>query len=378
MFDYRARQLALSAQLAQDGIDALFVAPGADLEYLAGITRDIPTFGAISYTHGWVTGGLFRPGADPVVVVPRLFALMHLKHEVAGKVIVVSETDDGRRRFADALAGLKGAQQIAVNDTTSGRTALELRRALPSAAVSDGAGLVNRLRRLKSTEELATMTASSEIAHQALDSVHDLVRPGTSMRELCACIDAEMVRLGATMPSFTSHVHTLGLADARDSADPATATLPLRAGEAVKFDFGAAFQGYCSDFGRTYFCGEPSSEYLSAYDVLLAAQDAGIAAAIPGATASSVDQACRAVIEDAGLGEYFVHRTGHCIGLDVHELPFISPEDETPLEVGMTYTVEPSINVPQRFGMRIEDIVVTEATSARKLAEYSSKLVVVP
>jgi Xaa-Pro aminopeptidase len=208
--------------------------------------------------------------------------------------------------------------------------------------------------------------------------VRSSVVPGVSMRELCDAVDHEMVSLGALVPSFTTHIHTLGLADKRDSADPATATLPLRSGESVKFDFGAAFNGYCSDFGRTYFCGEPPSDFLEAYDVLMAAQAAAIAAARPGATAGSVDVACRAVIEEAGLGDYFVHRTGHCIGLDVHELPFISEEDQTPLEPGMTYTIEPSINVPQRFGMRIEDVVVTAVGGAHTLTNYPSDLIIVP
>ena len=378
MFDYQTRQKLLAAQLEEHSIDAIFVAPGSDLEYLCGIERDVPTFGATSYTHGWATGGLFRPDGEPVFVVPRLFELMHIKREVAGELIVLGETDDGRARFADALRGLGGLKRIALSGTTSARTLMEILDVVPDVVPQDGYGIVNRLRRIKSDEELVTMTAACRIAEEALDAVRPSVRPGVSMRELCDAVDQEMIRLGATVPSFTTHIHTLGLADKRDSADPATATLPLRVGESVKFDFGAAFHGYCSDFGRTYFCGEPSSELLATYEVLLAAQNAAIEAARPGATAGSVDVACRAVIEEAGLGTFFVHRTGHCIGLDVHELPFISEEDETPLEPGMTYTIEPSINVPQRVGMRIEDVVVTEAAGARTLTDYPSELIVVP
>ena len=116
------------------------------------------------------------------------------------------------------------------------------------------------------------------------------------------------------------------------------------------FDFGGVVDGYCSDFGRTVVAGEPSAEFVQAYDVMLAAAEAGRAACRPGALAREVNAACRAPIEEAGLGEHFRHRMGHGIGLDVHERPFLSPEDETPLEAGMTFTDEPSIIVPGAFG----------------------------
>ena len=116
--------------------------------------------------------------------------------------------------------------------------------------------------------------------------------------------------------------------------------------------------GYCSDFGRTVVAGEPSAELVDAYDVMLAAAEAGRAACRPGALALEVNSACRGPIEEAGLGEHFRHRMGHGIGLDIHELPFLSTEDETPLEPGMTFTDEPSIIVPGSFGLRVENVVV--------------------
>ena len=113
------------------------------------------------------------------------------------------------------------------------------------------------------------------------------------------------------------------------------------------FDFGGVVDGYSSDFGRTIYCGEPPPDYLEAYEVMLAAQEAGRAAAKAGTPAREVNAACRRPIEDAGLGEHFRHRMGHCIGMDVHERPFISSEDETPLEAGMTFTDEPSHHHPR-------------------------------
>ena len=138
-------------------------------------------------------------------------------------------------------------------------------------------------------------------------------------------------------------------------------------GESVLFDFGAVVEGYCSDFGRTVVCGEPTAGYEEAREAMLAAQEAGRAAAVPGALACDVNAACRAPIEVAGLGEGFRHRMGHGIGLDVHEWPFLSVEDETPIEAGMTFTDEPSILVDGRFGMRVEDVIAVAEGGATLL-----------
>jgi len=142
------------------------------------------------------------------------------------------------------------------------------------------------------------------------------------------------------------------------------------------FDFGGVVDGYCSDFGRTVYCGEPPKEYLDAYDVMLAAYEAGRAAAKPGALARTVNAACRAPIEEAGLGEHFRHRMGHGIGKDVHERPFLSAEDETPLVAGMTFTDEPSIIIPGRYSLRIENIIVVEEGGGRSLNSYPAALTV--
>jgi Xaa-Pro aminopeptidase len=142
------------------------------------------------------------------------------------------------------------------------------------------------------------------------------------------------------------------------------------------FDFGGVVDGYCSDFGRTVYCGEPPQDFLDGYEMMLAAYRAGKAAAKAGALAREVNAACRAPIEEAGLGEHFRHRMGHGIGKDVHERPFLSAEDETPLEAGMTFTDEPSLIVPNAWSLRIENIIVVEDESGRNLNSYPDDLIV--
>ena len=170
---------------------------------------------------------------------------------------------------------------------------------------------------------------------------------------------------GSRCPSFPTHIFTWG--ERRLDSGGAGRLDALREGEVVLFDFGAVWMGYCSDFGRTVPCGVPPPEYEEVRRVLLEAQEAGRAAARPGALARDVNAACRGPIEAAGLGGGFRHRMGHGIGLDVHERPFLSVEDETPLEAGMTFTDEPSILLDGRFGVRVEDVIAVTPGGGRML-----------
>jgi len=204
-------------------------------------------------------------------------------------------------------------------------------------------------------------------------AVTRLVQPGTTLSELADAVEQELRRAGSRCPSFTTHLFT-NFGDGELDSGTATGRTPIPEHTSVMFDFGGVVDGYCSDFGRTVYCGDPPGEYRAIYDVMLAAHEAGRAAAVVGARARDVNAACRGPIEEAGLGEYFRHRMGHGIGMDVHERPFLSEEDATPLERGMTFTDEPSIMITGRFGVRIEDIIVCEEGGGRRLNTYPTDL----
>jgi len=374
VFDYADRRRRLAQRLEAEDVDVLFLAPSADLEYLTGVERQIPNFGEASYANGWVTGAFLRPGADPIFVFPRMFAAFDLREEPEGELVVVNETDDGFATFERIARGLGSKGRIAVGDRVWAETTLNLGRILGFERLRTGTTLVNELRRVKSTEELEAMGRAIRTVEQTMAAVAPLVVPGVTMAQLAEAVEHELRAAGSRTPSFTTHIFT-GLGSGELDSGTETAHEPLPVGTSVMFDFGGVVDGYCSDFGRTIYCGDPPDDYRETYGIMLAAQEAGRAAAAAGTPASAVNAACRAPIENAGLGQYFRHRMGHGIGLDIHERPFISPEDETQLEPGMTFTDEPSIILPGRFSLRIEDIVVCEEGGGRILNDYPAALV---
>jgi len=374
VFDHTERRRRLFEVMRAEGVDLLFVGLSSDLEYLSGVERGIPFFGQSSYPHGWVAGGFFRPDADPVFVLPRMVVVFDLPVRPEGEIVVVDETDDGSAVFERVARGLGARGTVAVGDRVWAETTLELGRIFGLDRLQTGSSLVNRLRRVKTADELEAMRRACRTVEHAMAAVAPQVQPGVSMAELREEVEAQLRVAGSLTPSFATHIFTGMDPDSLDSAAP-TARDPLSDGTPVLFDFGGVVDGYCSDFGRTIVAGEPPDGFVAAYEAMLAAFEAGRTACRPGALAREVNAACREPIEAAGLGEHFRHRMGHGIGLDVHERPFLSPEDETPLEAGMTFTDEPSIVVHGSFGLRIENVVVCAEGGARVLNEYPNDLV---
>jgi len=374
MTDHAARRARLAALADAAGLDLLFVPLGADLEYLTGLQRRVATFGEINYTHGWVAGAFLPAADDPVLVLPRMTAEFDLPEGADGEVVVVGEHDAAEAIFSEVARRWGPVRRLGIGARTWGETVIGLQTALGGPELVDAGPLVNHLRRIKAPDELAAMRRACAAADAAMAAVSSHAVAGVTERDLAEEVDHHLAAHGSRTPSFDTGVWAMGPDDQRD-ATVRVSGAPLRAGTGVSFDFGGVIDGYCSDFGRTVHIGEPPPEYRRVYDLVMTAQAAGIAATRPGVTAAQVDAATRVVIDDAGYGRWFRHRTGHCIGLDVHERPFISSEDDTPLEAGMTFTVEPSVFWPGRVGVRVEDIVVVTDAGASKLNSYPTDLV---
>ncbi|MCO5297747.1 MAG: Xaa-Pro peptidase family protein [Fimbriimonadaceae bacterium] len=246
---------------------------------------------------------------------------------------------------------------IAVDDEMPAHLLLTIQAALPAALFKPGAGLVANLMRVKTPEELALLHQAGAIADRAFPAGVAAVRPGATEAQVADALFAEMRRLGGT-PTFAI------VATGANGAEPhhLSDATPIQEGDVVVMDFGCEVGGYQSDITRTVACGKAPEEAKKVYATVLAAHHAARKAIAAGVACGTVDAAARKVIEDAGYGEFFVHRTGHGLGTRVHEEPNIIGGSEQRLEPGHCFSIEPGIYLPGRFGVRIENIVTcTEA-----------------
>jgi Xaa-Pro aminopeptidase len=376
--DYAARQARFEDALREAEIDLFFCPPSADLEYLTGLRRRVASFGNYEQAHQWATGTFFSPGREPVYVVLKSAAAFRVTDGTLGDVIEIRNSDHARAMFGDAIRRSGGGARIGLSARTWASTIVEIQRALQGVELVNGDDLMNRLRRIKEPDEIDAMKRASVIADAVMADIAPKVVEGVTELELASEVDYLLRKHGSRTSAFDTGAFSIGPNEGRDFGIRVSSR-SLAPGDAVSFDFGGVVDGYCSDFGRTVPVGEPTEEFLRCHEIVVAAEAAGaVAAAVPGTTAAEVHRATRAVIEDAGYGEWYRHRTGHCIGLDTHERPFLSEEDDTVLEPGMAFTIEPSIFWPRRVGVRVEDLYVLEEGSCRNLNEFPHDVLAKP
>jgi Xaa-Pro aminopeptidase len=366
-------RLAQAQQTAADrAIDALLLTPGADLRYLTG-------YAAMSTER--LTCLVLPAASDPVLVVPLLerpAAMASPVGQLGLDVRAWTETDDPFTLVAGLLtgpgAGAAMAGRLAVANRMWAEHLLRLHALLPGAALHPAAEVLRELRSRKDTAEVAALRR----AGAAIDRVHarmgEWLRPGRTEAEVGRDIAGAIVSEGHQTADFT----IVGSGPNGASPHHHLSDRVIAAGDAVVVDIGGTTaDGYCSDSTRTYLVGgQPTEEFAASYEVLRQAQDAGVAAVRAGVPAEQVDAAARGPIAAAGYGEFFVHRTGHGIGLEVHEEPWIVAGNTEPLAAGMAFSVEPGIYLPGRHGARIEDIVVCTETGAERLNQSPRELVV--
>ena len=345
------------------GIDAVLAGATADLRYLSGYAAHASerfTCFAIP-SHG-----------EPFMVLPT-FEAPRLGPEPWFRVLSWNETDDPVQWVVREL-GARSLGHAAVADRTWAAFLLRLQAASPATRWSSATPLLRELRMRKDAAE----TAALRSAGAAVDEIFNLLLGwrwlGRTERQVAEDIASAMRDRGCEEVDFA----IIGSGPNGSSPHHSTANRVIEAGDAVVLDFGGPFEGgYFADITRTVVVGEPSPELIKVYDVVKRAQEAGVRAVRPGVTCESVDAATRQVIVDAGLGAYFNHRTGHGIGLDGHEEPYIVDGNTLPLDAGMAFSVEPGVYLPGRFGVRIEDIVVCTPAGAERMNNASRELHVV-
>jgi Xaa-Pro aminopeptidase len=364
---HAARELAAGA-----GTDLLVLTPGSDLRYLTGY-----------HAHAMerLTALAVPARGEPFLVVPRLEAPM-VEVSPAGAlgldVLAWDETDDPFALLAGAATARLGSvpSRVAVGARTWAEHALGVQRALPGSALELAGPVLDRLRMVKSAAEIEELA----LAGAAIDRVHArmaaFLTVGRTEAAVGADIAAAILEEGHVGVDFT----IVGSGPNGASPHHELSGRTVQAGDVVVIDIGGeTATGYRSDCTRTYVVGGSApAEVAEWYGVLHAAQQAAVAAVRPGVTAEQVDAAARQVIADAGWGEHFIHRTGHGIGLDSHEAPYIVAGNDLPLVPGMVFSVEPGIYLAGRCGARIEDIVVCTEDGARSLNVGPRELVELP
>jgi Xaa-Pro aminopeptidase len=363
---------AARAVAGELGVDVVVVTPGSDLRYLSGYS---------AHAMERLTALVVPRSGEPLLVVPRLEAPM-VDASPAGaldlELIAWDETDDPFALLAGAVTARLGSAptRVAVGNRTWAEHALGIQAALPGSTLELASPVIDRLRMVKTPAEVEQLA----LAGAAIDRVHarmgEWLRVGRTEAEIGADVAAAIVAEGHVAADFT----IIGSGPNGASPHHELSDRVVEAGDLVVVDIGGeTATGYRSDCTRTYIVGGVAARGLRDwYGVLQRAQAAAVAAVRPGVTCEQVDAVARQVITDAGWGEQFIHRTGHGIGLDTHEAPYVVAGNDLPLEPGMAFSVEPGIYLAGRYGARIEDIVVCTDDGVRNLNGGTRELVELP
>ncbi len=353
------------------GLDALLITPSPDLRYLLGVA------GA---SHERLTCLVLPADGDPVLVVPALERPGLDGTPALELGVEIAEWTDEQDPYALVAAALRRSGspvgRAGVGDAMPAAHVLALRDALPGCQQKLASPVLAPLRMRKDSAEIAALT----VAGEAIDRVHarmgEWLRVGRTEAQVGADVAAAIVEEGHTSAAFV----IVGSGPNGASPHHDVSARVLAPGDVVVVDIGGPTpEGYFSDCTRTYSLGQPADLNADAdYAVLQAAQDAAVAAVAPGVTAEQVDAAARVPITNAGFGERFIHRTGHGIGLDVHEQPYIVAGNDLVLTPGMAFSIEPGIYFRGRWGARIEDIVVVTESGVTRLNHRPRDLAVLP
>ncbi len=359
---YRSRMERMRTAMAEQGVDAVVLSLGLDLPYLTG-------YHAMPLER--LTALVVTRSGDATMVIPGLEAPRVVEQPGVFELLAWSETENPVAIVARLVSGCR---RIAVGDQMWARFLVELLPLVSGATYVRAVDVVGTMRMSKDAAEIAALRAAGAAVDRiATDLQHGRIPlVGRTEAEVSADLGARIVAEGHQMVNFAI------VAAGENAASPHHTPGPrvIRPGEVVLCDFGGTMNGYCSDITRCVSLGAPPAEVRDAYAVLHEAQQAAVRAAVVGTACEDVDRAARRIIAAAGYGEYFVHRTGHGIGMDAHEDPYIVEGNRRELEAGHAFSIEPGIYVPGRWGMRLEDIVVAAADGPDPLNRANHELVV--
>ncbi|WMT88977.1 Xaa-Pro peptidase family protein [Pelagibacterium sp. H642] len=354
----------LRQRMAETGTDLVAIGPSSHMVYLTGVDPhgdERPVMLLVSQTYaGFLMPALNLDAARKNSDLP---------------MIPWSDSDGPDAALAQVLeaAGIdRTAPSVVLDETMRADFALLLLDALPGARRRFTGDTVSFLRARKDEDEYRRLRASQLLNDKAMQAGFAALKPGVTERDVASVIRSVYLENGAR-PQFDL------VCFGENGAFPHhhTGDTVLKAGDAVLLDIGGRLGGYPSDMTRVAHLGEPSAEFAKVHAIVNTAVEAALAAVRPGAKASAVDDAARGVIAQAGYGEFFLHRTGHGLGLDIHEPPYITATSDTVLEEGMVFSIEPGIYLAGRFGIRLEEVVIVRSDGPEILSELPRDTVIV-
>ncbi|GGE10519.1 putative dipeptidase YkvY [Marinithermofilum abyssi] len=363
-----ARLRKVQTWLRDKNLDAACLTTRANIFYLTQFDCD---------PHERLLALFVFPDLDPFLVCPQMETARVRQAGWSYPVIGYGDADNPWPMIEEQLSVLdkRSAPCIAVeSDHLSFERAQSLQRCLPAQAQLINAEGLLQLRAVKDSDEIQVLEEAAALADYGIEAGIQALREGCTEMEIVAEIEYALKKKGVREMPFSTMV-LFG----EKTGDPhgTPGFRPLQRGDGVLFDLGVVHNGYCSDITRTVFFGEATEEMKKIYETVLKAQESALARCQPGVPIAEVDLAARRVIEEAGYGPYFPHRIGHGLGVEVHEYPSMHQNNNTLLQTGMTFTVEPGIYIPEIGGIRIEDDVVVSPGGPRLLTRFSKELRVV-
>ncbi|SDJ62309.1 aminopeptidase P family protein [Streptomyces indicus] len=362
--DYKARMERAAQAAADAGLAGVLIAPGPDMVWLTGYRPPAET--------ERLTMLVLAAGQEPVLVVPTLEA-PDAEKAAGAPALTLRDWTDGKDPYAVTAPLLDVDGRFGVSDNTWALHLLGIQEQLPGTSYTALTACLPMLRGVKDAHELERLAAAGAAADATYEEIKKVRFAGRRELEVAADLADLLRQFGHEQVDFTV------VGSGPNGANPhhEAGDRVIEHGDMVVLDFGGLMHGYGSDTSRTVHVGEPTAEEQKVHDIVRQAQEAGCAAVQPGIACQEVDRAARAVIDEAGYGQYFIHRTGHGIGVTTHEPPYMIEGEEQPLVPGMCFSVEPGIYLPGRFGVRIEDIVTVTEDGGRRLNATARELAVV-
>jgi Xaa-Pro aminopeptidase len=362
--DFKGRMERAAGQAADAGLTGVLVAPGPDLIYFVG-------YMPIAVTER-ITMLAIQAGREPALIVP-ILERPDAEAAPGASVVALSDWTDGSDPYEATAKLLDPKGRYAISDSAWALQLLGLQEQLPGSSYVSMTAALPMLRAIKDADEIERLAAAGAAADASFEGIVKVQFAGRRETEVGADLAGLLREHGHSQVDFTV------VGSGPNGANPhhELGERLIEDGDMVVLDFGGIKDGYGSDTTRSVHVGEPTDEEREVFEIVRHAQQAGFEAVRPGIACQEIDRAARKVITDAGYGEYFIHRVGHGIGLTTHEPPYMVEGEMHPIEPGMCFSIEPGIYLPDRFGVRIEDIIVATEDGGRRLNNTSHEMRIV-